>query len=125
MDNVLLVLVASQAQKDGLTQLVVASPLGKFDLSDQDWFNPMAPLHDRRRDAKAPAARFPLRQIDEWTGRKPDLLQAVVQCGQGFFGESSPDSPGEEEPIGSVVADEQSAEIIAAAIRNLGKGSAV
>jgi len=43
-------LVASKAQKDGLTKLIVAGPLGKFDLGNQNWLDPDTAFHDGRRD---------------------------------------------------------------------------
>jgi hypothetical protein len=55
-DNLLWVSVTPQAEKDGLTQLVVARPLGKLDLSDQDRFNPLTALNDRRGYALTPSA---------------------------------------------------------------------
>jgi hypothetical protein len=46
------VLVASQPQKDWLPELAVTRPLGKLDLGNQHRFDPVALLHQRRRDAR-------------------------------------------------------------------------
>jgi len=40
------IFVSSQTQKDRLTELVVAGPLGKLDLSNQHWLDPVAAFHD-------------------------------------------------------------------------------
>ena len=63
--NVLSLLVSSQPQEHGLTKLVVAGPLGKLDLSDQNGFDPVAAFHDSRRDALTPASGYFLRQVHE------------------------------------------------------------
>lgn len=39
-------LVTSQAEKDGLTKLIVAGPLGKFDLGNQNRLDPDTAFHD-------------------------------------------------------------------------------
>ena len=52
-NDLLRLFVSSQAEKHGLTQLAVAGPLGELDLGDQYRLDPMAPLHDRRRDTTA------------------------------------------------------------------------
>jgi hypothetical protein len=44
------------SQEDWLTELVVMCPLGKFDLGDKHRLDPLATLHDRPRDPKAPSA---------------------------------------------------------------------
>jgi hypothetical protein len=46
--------------------------------------------------------------------RALDFLHALVERGQYFFGETSPDSAGEEKSVWTVIADQQGTEIFAA-----------
>jgi hypothetical protein len=45
-NDVFSLFVSSQSKEDGLTKLLVAGPLGKLDLGNQNRLNPIAPLHD-------------------------------------------------------------------------------
>jgi len=58
-NDVLVRFVSSQSQEDWLTKLVVAGPLGKLDLGDQQGFDPNTAFHDRRGNALTPASGLP------------------------------------------------------------------
>jgi hypothetical protein len=92
-NSILRCFVSPQSEKNRLTQLVVAGPLGKLDLRDQYWFDPDAPFHDFCSDAPAPSAFAFLRQICEWADLTDDLLQAAVQCLQSFSEKPVPTLP--------------------------------
>jgi hypothetical protein len=57
-------------------------PFGKLDLGDQYGFDPLTPFHDRRRDARSPAAFGLFRQVDKRAGRSFKLLQLCVNARQ-------------------------------------------
>ena len=72
--------IGAQSQEDRLTKLIVAGPLGKLDLGDQDRFDPMATFHDRRGDTLAPSAASFLWQIGKRARRTRDFLQEVMDA---------------------------------------------
>jgi hypothetical protein len=98
-NDIVRLLVGSQPQEDWLTKLVVVGPLGKFNLSDQHGFDPLATLHHRRRNAKAPSTLALLRQIYERTRRHPEPLKLRVEIRQHLVRKTRADSAGEHEPI--------------------------
>jgi hypothetical protein len=53
-NDILCLFISPQAEKHGLTQLVVGSPLGELDLGDQHRLDPMASPHDCSGNALAP-----------------------------------------------------------------------
>jgi hypothetical protein len=72
--------IGAQSKEDRLRKLIVAGPLGKLDLGDQDRFDPMATFHDRRGDTLAPSVPSFLWQIGKRTHRTPDFLQEIMDA---------------------------------------------
>jgi hypothetical protein len=82
-----------------LTQLVVMRPLDELHLGNQHRFEPMAALHNRRRDPKAPSAFALFGQVYEGARRHRELLKLSVKVRQSFLRKASPNSAGEYQPI--------------------------
>ena len=55
--------IRAQSQEDRLTKLIVARPLSKLGLGDQDRFDPVATFHYCRGDTLAPSVPSFLWQI--------------------------------------------------------------
>src|SRR5260221_14516687 len=107
--------VSSQSQEDRLPKLVVASPLGKLDLSDQHRFHPAAAFDHCWVDALTPAPSHFLRQVYKGASLTSDFLQAMVEDSQHLFCEAGADSTGKKESVRTIVTDEQRTEVHAAA----------
>jgi hypothetical protein len=75
----------------------------------------MPAFHDRRGDALTPSAPPFLRQINKGTSRAFNFVKCNIKVRQEPFGEASTDPPGEQEAVGTLVTDKQSAEVFAAA----------
>ncbi|MGA8657156.1 MAG: hypothetical protein WB586_13505 [Chthoniobacterales bacterium] len=114
-NDVLCLIVGSQSQEDRLTQLFVAGPLGELDLGYQHRLDPHTVFHNRRRDPLAPAPWSFLWQFYKRAWLAFDLLHALVQLRQDPFGEAGADSAGEKKPSRTVLTDQRSAEVFAAA----------
>jgi hypothetical protein len=52
-NDLLCLFISSKSKKNGLPKLIVAGPLCKFDLGNQDRLNPGAALHHRKGPAGA------------------------------------------------------------------------
>jgi hypothetical protein len=89
-NNIFWVFVSSQSQEDRLPKLVVAGPLGKFDLGDQNRLDPHTAFHDCWRDALSPSSRTPFWQVQEGACSPLDPLHPLAEMHQGFCGETSP-----------------------------------
>jgi hypothetical protein len=115
-NDVLTGFVRAQSQEHWLTKLAVFGPLSKLDLTDQNWFDPVAAFHDCRSDPEAPSASAFLRQVHKGAGWADDLLQANVQSLQGFICKASANTTGEKKLVFVVVSDKQGAEVLATAL---------
>ena len=105
------------SQEDWLTELVVMCPLGKFDLGNPDGFDPVAAFHDRRCNPEAPSPPCFLRQIYKRTRRHPEFLKLRIEIRQDLVRKTSADSAGEHEPLRTIVADQQRAEVFPVSFR--------
>jgi hypothetical protein len=83
------VFVSPQSEEHRLTQLVVVRPLGKFNLSDEYGFDPLATFHDRRCDPLAPTPSRFLRQVDKEAARTFEFLQVRVDARKKFLGKAA------------------------------------
>jgi hypothetical protein len=73
------ILVFAEAYEDGLSQLIIASPLGELDLRDEFWIYPMHPPHHRRRNSLDPRAALFGWKINKWTGIAFLFAEFLVQ----------------------------------------------
>src|SRR5580693_2794463 len=94
-------LVVAEAEEDRLTQLAVGGPFLKRDLRDQP----------RRKPGRAFLARW----IYERRARDYQRLEGLRQRGEGLFSKSRTDPSDEVEILAVVRAEQQSAEMLAAA----------
>src|SRR5215471_7920903 len=74
-------------------------------------------FHHGRRDAEHPFAVLFRGQIDKWTIGSLLALEFFVQDGQGFDRKSGADLARENKVVALVIADQDSAEILARALR--------
>src|SRR5262245_30416020 len=101
-DDVRRILVVAQAEKAGLPEPSIRGPLGEPDLRDELGLRPVRPTGDRPRVGERRLADFERAQL---SAELPESLGAVAR----------PDLPRIPKPISLVVADEQGAEVGAAA----------
>ena len=92
-------------------------PLGKLYLGDQCRFDPLAMFHDSRGNPKTPSAFALLWQVHKGACGLPEVLKLRVEICQELVRESSADSAGEHEPLRTIVADQQRAEVFPVSFR--------
>jgi hypothetical protein len=113
-NHILRLFVGSQPKEYRLAQLVIERPLGELNLSAQNGSDPLAPFHDRGRDAQPPSGFSLLWQVDKGASRPLKLLKLRVDARQEFLGKAGPHPAGESKTLWSVVSHQQGTEIFAA-----------
>src|SRR5262249_42165211 len=114
--HLLRLLVFAQAQKGGLTEMIITGPLAKTDLANQLGFKPGTLSHFSCSKTFA-GTRQIFREVGKWTIRTEQGLKFAMELFQCLLIKSCPDFGVKQQLISLIIAYQDSTEIAAPALR--------